>query len=78
MAPQTGRGPETRPSRPTTDSGQPAPGGGGRPTAGRTFPDRFMGDSGELNVTLEVDGRKLAEENERAVRKFINSTRVTE
>ena len=72
------RGPEKRPSRPTTDRGQPAPGGGGRPTSGPTYPEQFMGDSGELNVTLEVDGRKLAEENERAVRKFINSTRVTE
>jgi len=87
---RTSRGPETRPSRPTTDSGKPAPGGGGRPTAGATYPEQFMGssggdsgadsfgDSGELNVTLEVDGRKLAEENRRAALKFIDRTVVTE
>jgi len=39
-----------------------------------------MGDRGGDSATVElnVDGRKLAEENLRAARKFVESTKVTE
>ena len=73
-----GRGPSGRsaPERPTTDSGQSTSGSGGRPREGGDV--RLAREAEKLEVEMNVDGRKLAEENLRAARRFVKSTKVTE